>query len=123
MGKNRLIAIWIFLVLVFLAGIAGYMIIEGWTFFDAVYMVIITLASVGFSETHPLSLSGRIFTIFLIIFGMGTLLSGITSLTAFLVEGKLSELFKRKKMNKQVHSLNHHYIVCGAGNIGHNIID
>src|SRR4030042_1572188 len=87
------------------------------------YMVIITLASVGFSETHPLSLSGRIFTIFLIIFGMGTLLSGITSLTAFLVEGKLSELFKRKKMNKQVHSLNHHYIVCGAGNIGRNIID
>lgn len=123
MGKNRLIAIWISLVVVFLAGIAGYMIIEGWTFFDAVYMVIITLASVGFSETHPLSFSGRIFTMFLIIFGMGTLLSGITSLTAFLVEGKLSELFKRKKMNKRVGSLNHHYIVCGAGNIGRNIID
>ncbi len=123
MKHNRLIFFAGFMVVVIFAGIAGYMIIEGWSFFDSLYMVVITLASVGFSEVHELSFQGRLFTIFLIVFGMGILLMGITSLTAFLVEGKLSEILRRNKMLKRIDLLKNHYIVCGAGGIGQHIID
>lgn len=81
----------ILLGIVFIAGISGYMLIEGWGLLDSFYMTVITIASVGYMEVNPLSPQGRIFTICLIIFGMGILLFGISTFTAFLVEGELSE--------------------------------
>ena len=123
MTNSRLIVIASFLVVIVVIGVVGYMAIEGWGFFDSLYMVVITLTSVGFMEVHDLSFKGQLFTIVLIVFGMGILLLGITSLTAFLVEGKLSEILRRKKMVKRINSLRNHYIVCGAGEIGQNIIE
>lgn len=122
MTKKRLLVILLLLFGVFLSGIAGYMIIEGWGLLDSLYMTVITLASVGFMEVHDLSSKGRVFTIFLIIFGMGILLSGISTFTAFLVEGELSEILRRRKMNKQISSLRGHFIVCGIGGIGRHIV-
>jgi voltage-gated potassium channel len=74
-------------------------------------------------EVNPLSQAGRIFTIFLIIFGIGTLTFGISTFTAFLVEGELSEILRRRKMEKVISGLKEHYIVCGMGRIGRHIID
>jgi voltage-gated potassium channel len=108
---------------VFLLGISGYMLIERWSFLDSLYMTVITIASVGYMEVHPLSAQGRIFTIFLIIFGMGVLLFGISTFTAFLVEGELNEFLRRKRMEKQISKLRGHYIVCGIGRIGKHIIN
>lgn len=122
MTKKRLLIIFLLLLAVFLSGIAGYMIIEGWGILDSLYMTVITLASVGFMEVHDLSSNGRVFTIFLIIFGMGILLSGISTFTAFLVEGELSEILRRRKMNKQISLLRGHFIVCGIGGIGRHIV-
>ena len=99
------------------------MVIERWGFLDSLYMTVITIASVGYMEVNPLSAHGRIFTIFLIIFGMGVLLFGISTFTAFLVEGELNELLRRKKMEKQISKLRGHYIVCGIGRIGKHIIN
>jgi voltage-gated potassium channel len=111
------------LVGVFILGVSGYMAIEGWGFLDSFYMTVITIASVGFMEVNPLSPQGRIFTIFLIIFGMGILLFGISTFTAFLVEGELTELLRRRAMDKKIAHLKGHYIVCGIGRLGKHIID
>ncbi|MEW6419040.1 MAG: potassium channel protein [Nitrospirota bacterium] len=123
MIKRRLLFALILLPVVFIAGISGYMLIEGWGFLDSFYMTVITIASVGYMEVNPLSPHGRIFTIFLIIFGMGVLLFGISTFTAFLVEGELSEILRRRKMEKKISGLNGHYIVCGVGRTGKHIID
>ncbi len=123
MMVKRLVIAFILLGLVFVSGISGYMLIERWSFLDSFYMTVITIASVGYMEVNPLSPQGRIFTIFLIIFGMGVLLFGISTFTAFLVEGELSEILRRRKMDKRISVLKGHYIVCGIGRIGGHIID
>ena len=95
----------ILLALIFIVGIAGYVLIEGWSFFDALYMTVITIATVGYGEVKPLSPNGRTFTIFLIILGMGILLFCISTFTAFLVEGELSEILRRRKMEKHTREI------------------
>lgn len=120
---KRIISAGFLLAIVIVAGIFGYMWIEGWGILDSLYMTIITIASVGYMEVNPLSMHGRIFTIFLIIFGMAVLLFGISTFTAFLVEGELSEILRRRKMEKIISGLKDHYIVCGMGRIGRHIID
>lgn len=122
MVKRIILALFL-LALVIEAGIFGYMSIEGWNIPDSLYMTVITIASVGYMEVNPLSPHGRIFTIFLIIFGMGVLLFGISTFTAFLVEGELSEILRRRKMEKSISGLKEHYIVCGIGTVGRHVID
>lgn len=106
------------LVILISGGTFGYATIEDWSFFEALYMTIITLATVGYSEVHTLSHSGQIFTIFLIVFGVGTIAYTIGSLIQFMVEGQLYQLLGRKKVQKQISLLHGHYIVCGYGRIG-----
>jgi voltage-gated potassium channel len=113
----------ILLAAVFVAGISGYMIIEGWDLLDSLYMTVITITSVGYMEVNPLSPLGRLFTILLIVFGMGILLFGLSTFTAFLVEGELSEILRRRKMENNISNLKGHFIVCGIGRIGRHIID
>ena len=123
MIKRKFLGALILLAVVFMVGISGYMIIERWSLLDSLYMTVITIASVGYMEVHPLSHQGRIFTIFLIIFGMGVLLYGISTFTAFLIEGELSAMLRRRKMERRLAALKGHYIVCGIGGIGRHIID
>jgi voltage-gated potassium channel len=118
----RLRLAFLLLAIVFVCGISGYMVIEGWGFLDSLYMTVITIASVGYMEVNPLTPAGRLFTIFLIIFGMGILLFGISTFTAFLVEGELGEILRRRTMEKKIAKLQGHYIVCGIGGVGRHII-
>jgi voltage-gated potassium channel len=122
MITKRLLLALVLLSIVFSLGVFGYMFIEGWNFLDSLYMTVITIASVGYMEVNPLSHQGRIFTIFLIIFGMGVLLFGISTFTAFLVEGELSDMIRRRKMEKKIAALKGHYVVCGIGGIGRHVI-
>jgi len=108
---------------VVVVGVVGYMIIERWSLLEAAYMTVITLASVGFMEVHPLSAGGRVFTIFLILGGMGTLLYGISSATAFIVEGELKDILRRRKMEKKIAALHGHYIVCGVAGVGRYVVE
>ncbi len=101
-----------------LAGTLGYQLIEGWSFFDALYMSVITLATVGYGEVHPLSYGGRVFTVALVLGGMGILLYSVTELTSFVVEGRINGLLRKRRMNKLISSLVNHYIVCGYGRGG-----
>lgn len=99
-------------------GTCGYVIFEDWTPFEALYMTTITLATVGYSEVHHLSYRGQVFTILLIVFGVGTIAYTIGSMIQFMVEGQLRQLLGRKKLQKQIQRLKGHYIVCGYGRIG-----
>lgn len=120
---KRLFIAFLALVIVFVIGITGYLIIEKWTLLESCFMTVITLATVGYGETRPLSTLGRIFTIFFIIGGYGVVLYGISSFTAFLVEGELKDILRRRKMEKNISKLTDHYIICGADTTGSFIIE
>lgn len=109
------------LVVIFGIGTVGYMLIEDWQFLDALYMTAITLATVGFREVHALSPQGRIFTVLLIIFGVGGVAYTIGTLAQLLVEGELREFLGRRKMEKQLRKIKDHYIVCGYGRVGRQV--
>ena len=99
-------------------GTAGYMLIEGWNFLDSIYMTITTITTVGFREVHELSRTGVIFTIILIVGGVGTALYAFTAGARFILEGEIQKIFGRKKLEKKIKELKDHYIICGYGRIG-----
>jgi voltage-gated potassium channel len=99
-------------------GTAGYMLLEGWNFIDSLYMTVITLASVGFKEVHDLSLFGRIFTIIIIIGGVGTVAYALSAGAKIILEGELQEVYGRRRLEKKIKELKDHYIVCGYGRMG-----
>ena len=106
-----------------LAGTAGYSIIEDWAPFDALYMTVITLATVGYGETHPLTSAGRVFTLFLILSGVSIVAYAFSTLTSIIVEGQLSVVLKRRRMEREIAKLSGHYIVCGASHSARVIMD
>ncbi|MBT3352386.1 MAG: potassium channel protein [Nitrospinaceae bacterium] len=110
---KRLLFAFVVLVLVLLAGVIGYMSIEGWTFFDALYMTVISLTTVGYGEVRDLTTNGRIFTILLLFSGMGILAYGMGTFTAFLVEGQLLDYLRGRQMQKKIQRLRNHFIICG----------
>lgn len=111
------------LILVLCTGTVGYCLIEGWPLLDSLYMTVITLATIGYGEVRPLDTEGRIFTMILILGGMGIIASSLTSLTAFLVEGEVTGILRRRRMNQLVEKYSGHYIVCGAGKSGMYVLD
>jgi len=117
----RLVHIVVLLVTVIGGGTAGYVVIEGWSAFDALYMTVTTVSSVGYGEVHPLSKAGRAFTLVLIVAGLGTVLYGLSAITAFWVEGDLSHMWEKRKMERRIAGLRDHIIVCGAGETGRHI--
>lgn len=111
------ISLLILLLLVTL-GTVGYRMIEGWGFLDALYMTVITLATVGFQEVHTLSVAGRVFTILLIIFGVTVLGYTVSKLAQIMFEGQFQRYLGRKKVEMSIDALRDHYIICGYGRIG-----
>ena len=101
-----------------LGGSFGYMIVEGWNFFDSLYMTVITIATVGFSEIHQVSVPGRILTLVLIFLGVGYFLYVAGGLIQILVEGRIRHVMGRHKLHRRIKRLKNHYIVCGYGRIG-----
>jgi voltage-gated potassium channel len=103
---------------VMLMGMMGFHFIEGWSYFDGFYMALTTMTTIGYTELHPLSTSGRVFNSFLIIFGVGLVFLSIGVLTESLVEFEFDRLFGRRKMEREISRLTGHYIICGAGRVG-----
>ncbi len=116
-AKQTLISIALSIVLISM-GCLGYMVIEKWSFMDALYMTIITIATVGYSEVHTVSMEGRIFTVVLIMLGVGFFLYVAGGIIQFLVEGRIRAVLGRRKLDTQINKLRDHYIICGYGRIG-----
>lgn len=109
------------LVLLF-GGTLGYMLLEGWRFFDALYMTVITLTTVGFQEVHPLSEAGKAFTIGLVGSGMLLVTYGVTSFVSILSEGKLGEYLKTREVKRMLQAMRDHFIICGCGVVGSEVV-
>jgi len=122
-SSRRLLLAILVILLALLVGVIGYQLIEGWNFFDSLFMTVTTLATVGYGEIHPLSPAGRVFTIFLILVGVGALTYGLTAGTAFVVEGSLTGIIGRKKMENEIKKLKDHIILCGIGETGRHVVE
>lgn len=97
------------------------MAIEGWPLLDAVYMTVTTLATVGYGEIHPLSPTGRIFTIGLIGVGVGGALYTLTSVMQYVFEGHLGRTWEQRRMENRIDRLRDHFILCGFGRVGRQV--
>ena len=103
-------------------GTIMYMLIEGWSFVDAFYMTVITIGTVGFGEVQVLSPAGRVFTVILIYLGIGTATTALTNAAALALGPLLWGSLQEKRMRKMIETLENHYIVCGYGRMGREII-
>ena len=104
-------------------GIAGYMWIEDYNFIDAVFMTIITIATVGYREVKELNTGGKIFTSFLIIYSISTFAYAISVITRYVIEGEFQTYFRHYQVNKEIQKLKNHIIVCGYGRNGKQACD
>lgn len=109
------------LVAVIIIGVLGYEIIEGWNFLDSVYMTVTTITTVGYSEVHPLSDGGRVFSIFLMLGGVGAALYTLSGVVSYIIEGNIGTVWERRKMQKKIAGLKDHFILCGFGRVGEEI--
>ncbi len=105
-----------------LIGVAGYMTLEGYDLVNAFFMTVITLATVGFEEVHPLSPVGRVFTSFLIIFGVGTVAWAISNAAEVMLGQTFWKSVQHRRNMEMVEDLRDHHIVCGYGRLGRQII-
>lgn len=116
--KGRPILPFILILIIVSFGVTGYMVLEGWHFLDALYMTVITLTTVGYREIHPLSVQGTVFTIVLIVGGVGSVLYLLSIGAQVILEGELHSVFGRKRLEKKIRLLKDHYIICGFGRMG-----
>lgn len=109
------------LVFVFLIGTSWYRLVEGWSWEDAAYMTVITLATVGYGETNPLGSRGRLFTIALILMGVVNIGYIVNRFTEAVIEGYFQEGIRLRQQRRLMESLSGHYIICGFSRTGRQI--
>ncbi len=106
-----------------LTGVAGYRWIEGMSFLDGLYMTVITVTTVGYQEVHPLSPSGRIFTMLLILGGVVVVTYSLGTVAAFVFTGEWQAHWRAQRRDQMIHRLHQHVIVCGFGRVGRHVVE
>src|ERR1043165_6809799 len=101
-----------------ITGTAGVALIDHFPLFDAFYMTLITMTTVGYSEIHPLSHAGRIFNSFLIAIGVSMIFVAIGFMTQTIVEMEFGEAFSQRRNKRMIDKLENHFIICGYGRVG-----
>ncbi|MFC2159888.1 potassium channel family protein [Actinomycetota bacterium] len=119
--SKRILLSALVLIVIYIIGFTGYMIIEDMTLLDAIFMTTITITTVGYGVIKELSQEGTIFTIILIIIGTGAAAYIIINLADFLLSEFLLGRLHRRRMAKMISKLKKHYIICGLGRVGNNI--
>jgi len=110
-------------VLVVGLGVTGFHVLEGWSWLDSAWMVLITLTTIGFGEVHPLTPVGRVFTMLLIVAGLGVGTYAMTGLTQQLIDGDIGRAMRARRRRRLMKRLDPHYIVVGYGRLGKTIVE
>jgi len=121
MRIRHLLSLFALLLLIVAGGTLGYHLIEHTSLLDSAYMTVITISTVGFREVVPLSGPGRVFTMVLILIGVGLIGYSFTRITSFFIEGELQRIIRGRKMEKVISKMKNHIIVCGYGRMGHDV--
>lgn len=116
--RRRLIFFFGMMLSLLIFGTVGFVLVEGYPWFDALYMTVITLTTVGYYEVRALSTAGRVFNMVLLLFGVNAIFLGIGLMTSTVVELQLDHFFDRKRRKRMIESLHDHYIICGFGRVG-----
>ncbi len=116
--KRRLLPVMIVPLLVVVVGTVGYVLLEGWSWADSFYMTVITLTTVGFGEVRPLTDLGRFFTVLLLLFGVGSVAYGFSTIGELFLTADLGKRLRRRRMKQTINQLRDHIIVCGYGRVG-----
>lgn len=122
-SRQRIFTIFYALVSIVSAGTIGYMVIEDYSFLEALYMTVITASTVGFREVRALSDAGRVFTVVLIIVGVGAMLYTLTTIVQYLLEGHLANIWGRRRMREKISGLKDHVVLCGYGLVGREVAE
>src|SRR6188508_213085 len=120
--KWRLLVVAGVLVSAALIGTVGVHLVEGWPLFDAFYMSLMTLTTVGYGEVHPLSTQGRMFASFLMLVGVASVFVSFAILGDTLLRLELADYFGRRRRTRMLQHIAGHYIVCGAGRVGRSVV-
>lgn len=120
---TKLISVLVALALVMVIGTVGFVIIENMAPFDALYMTVITLSTVGFGEITPLHDAGRVLAMLLIVFGVGLGAYAATTIGQIILEGQLKQAFGRKKMETKLKKMRNHHIIAGLGRVGRQVAE
>ncbi|WP_374354839.1 TrkA family potassium uptake protein [Chitinimonas sp.] len=120
---RKLLQLTLLVSLTLAAGTLGYVWVEGWSWFDGLYMTVITLATIGYGEVNPLDTPGRVFTMLLILFGSAMLVYAASSIASLIIEGQLVRAIRRRAMQKSIDRLSRHHIVCGHGSTGRYVVE
>src|ERR1017187_2621989 len=116
--RRRILFASLIICIIIAIGTIGYVILEGYSFLEALYMTVITLSTVGYGEPKPLDSTGKVFTIILILCNLGVVGYTITLITTIFIQTDFVNLYRKKNMNKKIRLLRGHVIVCGYGRTG-----
>jgi len=111
----------VLLILVIVVGTAGYVVLEGWSWFDAFYMTVTTITTVGDGQPAPLHLIGKVWTVAVVVIGFAVLTYTVLALMAYVIEGQLGRVFEGQRMRRRIRRMNGHLILCGFGRVGRAI--
>jgi voltage-gated potassium channel len=106
--------------LVLVGGTIGYLVL-GFSFLDALYQSVVTVTTVGLGPVQPLHMAGKVFTILLVLVGVGTALYAFSSVLEMLIEGHMRDLMRRRRMERAIGRMSGHVIVCGWGRVGREV--
>ncbi len=120
-GLRNLRVIFSLLLALVVVGTIGFHVIEHWSWFDSFYTVLITVTTIG-ANSDSMSESGRVFSVFVIVVGVGLVFLAIGALASALLEFELHKVFGRRRMEREISRLKEHYIVCGAGRVGRSVV-
>jgi voltage-gated potassium channel len=119
-GLRNLRVIFLLLIVLIAIGTIGFHFIEGWSWFDSFYTVLITVTTIN-SNDAQMNETGRIFSVFVIVVGVGLVFLAIGALASTLLEFELLRFFGTRRMEREISRLKDHYIICGAGRVGRSV--